>query len=263
MRRLFIALALFATGCFDIEQSIDLNKDMSGTAKVRMGVDFEPMVNIMAYVGHGMVDGKTTPVTKEELDKVKADFKKQGWSKKGAPQATKEEIQKKLPPGITLLDSAVDERDLGVVSTFRFSFDHLSRLNKLVFPSDDKKKESEGDASSKNTMMEQPFQNLEVVESGNTVTIRTMPQNPTQSVKDQATQQSPAMSPEMEKMMRDAFKKVRIAYRITAPFTVVSSNATSREGNTLIWVYDFDRLEKMSKSGAKLDDYAVKVTYRK
>ena len=34
-------------GCFDIEQRIELNEDMSGTATITMAIDMEPM----AYVG--------------------------------------------------------------------------------------------------------------------------------------------------------------------------------------------------------------------
>ena len=58
--------AAFATGCFDIEESIDLKKDMSGTANLRLGVDMEPMITIMAMVQRGM-EGKKGPPTKEEI----------------------------------------------------------------------------------------------------------------------------------------------------------------------------------------------------
>jgi hypothetical protein len=62
--------------------------------------------------------------------------------------------------------------------------------------------------------------------------------------------------------VKDAFSKMRVAYRITAPFTVVSHNATRREGNTLIWEYDMAAFEKMEKT-KKLDDLGVHVTYRR
>ena len=250
--------ALLATGCFDIEQSIDLKKDLSGTANLKMGIDFEPMVKFMAAMGKSM-SGDKSPVTKADFDKAKADFKKQQSAKKTDPKEKKEDLAEKLPPGIKLLDSSVTEGDLSVTSNFKFAFDHLNRLAGLKMPSKDSK---EGSPSDKN-MLEQPFEGLEVIEKGDTITIRTKPANPAEKVQADAKEQSPGkMDPEMEKMMRDAFKKMRIAYRITAPFTVVSSNATRKEGSTLIWEYGYDQLEKMGKSGAKIDNL-VQVIYTK
>src|ERR1019366_1225983 len=40
--------ALFGTGCFEVEQSIELKRDLSGTANFKLGVDMEPMITIMA-----------------------------------------------------------------------------------------------------------------------------------------------------------------------------------------------------------------------
>jgi hypothetical protein len=80
-------------------------------------------------------------------------------------------------------------------------------------------------------------------------------------VKEQAAD-APKLDAATEKMVKDAFSKMRVAYRITAPFTVVSHNATRREGNTLIWEYDMAAFEKMEKT-KKLDDLGVRVTYRR
>ena len=55
---------------------------------------------------------------------------------------------------------------------------------------------------------------------------------------------------------------MRVAYRITAPFTVVSHNASRREGNTLIWEYDLESFEKMAAE-KRADAGQVRVTYRK
>jgi hypothetical protein len=64
-------------------------------------------------------------------------------------------------------------------------------------------------------------------------------------------------------MMNDAFKNLRVAWKITAPFEVISSNATRKEGNTLIWEYDFAGLQKLAASKKAMDDLAVSVTYKK
>jgi hypothetical protein len=67
--------ALFGTGCFEVEQSIELKRDLSGTANFKLGVDMEPMVMIMAKVQKEM-SGDKSPLTKAEIAKAKADFKK-------------------------------------------------------------------------------------------------------------------------------------------------------------------------------------------
>ena len=37
-----------------------------------------------------------------------------------------------------------------------------------------------------------------------------------------------------------------MAYKIDAPFDVVESNATRKEGRTLVWEYDLKTMEKMT-----------------
>ena len=255
------AVAIFATACFDIEQDINLKKDMSGTASFKLGIDMEPMILIMAQIQHDM-EGKKGPVSKEELAKAKADFKKQQTTKKTSekPEDPKKEVEKGLPPGVKLLDAQVTEQEFGVTTKFLFGFDKLSHLVGVKLSSKDKKEE--GGDPTKKSVIDSPFEGLEVVETPTTLTVRTKPNNPTETVKEEAKEQSPKMDPDTEKMMHDAFKKLRIAYKITAPFDVVSTNATRREGQTLIWEYDLDRMEKMSKA-KNPQDFDVKVTYKK
>ncbi len=254
MKRAIALLSVFLlAGCFEIEQSINLKKDLSGTADFHLGVDLEPMVVVMAQFGREM-EGKTGPMTAEELAKAKADFKKNSKKSPGeVPSA--EEIQKNLPEGVTLLDHKVKEQDFGMVSDFRFAFEKLSQLVGVKLPS-----KKEGDPADAN-VIDSPFKGLEVSESGDTFTIRTKPQNPAESVKEQAAE-GPKLDEATEKLVRDAFSKMRVGYRITAPFEIVSHNATRREGNTLIWEYDLETFEAMEKAG-KVDNSQLRVTYRR
>ena len=41
-------------------------------------------------------------------------------------------------------------------------------------------------------------------------------------------------------------KDLRVAWKIETPFEVLESNATRREGKTLIWEYDLKSFEKMT-----------------
>ncbi len=254
-RSIAILFSLFLlTGCFEIDQSIDLKKDLSGTADFHLGVDLEPMVVVMAQFAREM-EGKTGPLTAEELAKAKAEFKKS--SKKESPKqdVSREEIERSLPEGVKLLDYKMTDREFGLASDFKFGFDQISRLIDVKLPS------KEGGDPTQKSVIESPFQGLELSEKGDTITIRTKPQNPVESVKEQAGD-APKLDAATEKLVRDAFGKMRVSYRITAPFTIVSHNATRREGNTLVWEYNMEAFEKMEKSG-KVDDAQLRVTYRK
>lgn len=258
MRRslLVVSMVVLLTGCFEIEQNINLQKDLSGTADFHLGIDLEPMVLVMAQFGREM-EGKTGPMTAAEIAKAKADFKKSMTSKKssGDEKLDRGAIEKELPAGVKLLDAAVKERDFGMATDMKFGFEKLSQLVGVKLPS----KEG-GDPTQKN-IIDTPFEGLEVIEKGNTITIRTKPQNPTESVKEQAAD-APKLDAATEKMVKDAFGKMRVVYRVTAPFTVVSHNADRKEGNTLIWEYNLEKFEAMEKS-KKLDDVGVKVTYKR
>ena len=221
-----LSLLLF-TGCFEIEQSIELKKDLSGTAAFHLGVDLEPMIVVMAQVGREM-EGKTGPATEEEIALAKAEFRKK---------------------------ASTEERDLGMASDFRFAFDRLSALTGVKLPS-----KKGGDPTQEN-VVDNPFEGLEVSEDGDTLTIRSKPQNPTETVEEK-TKDGPPMDPAVEKLMRGAFEKMRVVYRIKAPFEVLSHNATRREGDTLVWEYDLKAFEAMEKSG-RIDDAQVRVTYRR
>jgi hypothetical protein len=245
---------LLLSGCFEIEQTLDLKKDLSGTADFHLGVDLEPMIVVMAQFGRSM-EGKSGPLTADELAKAKADFKKSSKKSGSSKEPSRADIEKDLPEGVKLLSYGMKEREFGIDTNFKFGFEKLSQLVGVKLPS------KGGDDPTQKNVIESPFEGLEVSEKGDTLTIRTKPQNPTASVKEQAAD-APKLDAATEQMVKDAFSKLRVAYRITTPFTIVSHNATRREGNTLIWEYDMAAFEKIEKS-KKLDDMGVRVTYRR
>ncbi|MEA2163554.1 MAG: hypothetical protein QOK37_1681 [Thermoanaerobaculia bacterium] len=262
-RGIFFAglIALFGSGCFEVEQSIELKKDLSGTANFKFGIDMEPMVMIMAKMQKEM-SGDKTPLTKAELAAAKADFKKneKKSTSESAPDPRKE-AEGGLPPGVKLLDVAVQEKEFGVTTDMKFAFDKLSSLVGVKLG-----KKKEGDAPAdpmKKSMIDTPFEGLQISETASTITIRTKPQNPAEKAKAEAGAQAPKLDPETEKMMNDAFKKLRVAWKITAPFEVVSSNATRKEGKTLIWEYDFAKFQSLAENPKAMDDLGVMVTYKK
>ena len=254
-KALALCAVVFLAGCFEIDQSINLQKNLSGTADFHLGIDFEPMVVVMAQFAHDM-EGKKGPVTKAEIEKARADFKKNA-KKSESKEPSRADIQKELPEGVKLLDFKATERDFGVSTDFKFGFDQLRQLVGVKLPS----KEGGGDPTSKN-VVDSPFENMELMEKGDTITIRTKPLNPAESVKEEA-KDAPKLDADTEKLIKDAFGKMRVTYRITAPFTIVSSNATRREGNTLVWEYDMARFEELAKNKKSTEDFGVRVTYKR
>ena len=71
MKKLIAALGvlLLTAGCFEVENSIKLEKDLSGTADFHLGIDMEPMIIIMAQVAKEM-DGKKGALTDAEIERV-------------------------------------------------------------------------------------------------------------------------------------------------------------------------------------------------
>jgi len=255
----FSVLALVClSSCFDIEQSLVLQKDMSGKAGFRMGIDFEPMVLIMLQMQRSM-EGKEGVPTKAEIAKAKADFLAQ--QKKKPESETKidpKEIQAHLPKGITLVDQSIKEDGLKMVTNIVFGFTDPSKLALINLP----KKENAEKPTEKN-VIDKPFDSLDIVDDGKTVVIRSKPANPLKGVQEGAKEAGGAggaENKEMDAMMKDALKGLRVAFRIEAPFQVVETNATSRKGNTLLWEYNLESMEKMQKDGAMPGVY---VKYRK
>jgi hypothetical protein len=237
MNRKMLALGLAACllgaiGCFDVEQAMTLQKDLSGKAAFSMTVNMEPMVLFMLRMQREMAGQKGEP-TAAEIEKAKKEFLASRKEETKDPEKEKAELVKSLPPGIKLLDSSMKEDGLKIAANFVFSFDHISKLSKIHFS----KKDSEpGQPGAKNPF-EEPFAGLKVTDEGKTLLLTTEAINPAAEQKTQAAGMD--LSPEMKKQMEDAFK-------IDAPFEVVESNATRKEGRTLIWEYDLKSLEKMT-----------------
>src|SRR3954447_6835579 len=107
--------AIFAAGCFEVEQSIELKRDLSGTANFKLGVDMEPMITIMAKVQKEM-GGDKSPLTKAEIEAAKAEFRKSQKKTTTTTADPRKEAEAGLPPGVKLLDVSVTEKEFGMVT---------------------------------------------------------------------------------------------------------------------------------------------------
>lgn len=246
-------------GCFDIEQTLTLEKNLSGKAGFSMKVNMEPMVGFMVRMQREM-EGKTGEPTAAELDKARQEFLA---SKKpeAAPdfEKDKKELQQKLPKGVTLLDSSFKDEGLKIAANFLFGFDNVSKLSEITFPKKQEEgAEQQGPGGGPGNPVEAPFNGLKVVDEGGTILVTSPTENPVAEQQEQTAQMD--LDPAAKKQMEEMFKGLRVAFKITAPFEVVEHNAHRKEGNTLIWEYDINSLQKM-----KPEELAqgVRVRYKK
>lgn len=237
---LVLAVCLLASaGCFDIEQTITLQKDLSGKAGFSMKVDMEPMVVFMTRMQREMA-GQTGEISAADLEKAKKEFlasRKTETSEKPDPA----EVQKNLPAGVKLLDTSFKEDGLKILANFAFGFDNVSKLGQIKFP---KKEGDEGGPPGTKNPFDEPFAGLKIKDEGKTLLLTSEAVNPAAESKAQASEID--MSPEAKKQIEDAFKGLRFAVKIDAPFEVLEHNATRKEGHTLIWEYDLKSMEKMT-----------------
>jgi hypothetical protein len=238
---LTLAAALLA-GCFDVEQSLSLQKDLSGTAGFTMTVNFEPMALMMLRMQREMAGTKGEP-TPAEIAKAKQDFLA---SKKGQKSPAddfaveKAKFEKTLPPGVQLIDAGADDQGLKMRVHFKVRFDDAAKLAKLQLSSPEKQQEP----GPKNPY-DEPFAAMKVVDEGKTILVTSALIDPLKKQEEaQKGSGAPEMTPEMRQQMLEAFQGFRLAFKLDTPLEVVESNATRREGHTLYWEYNLESLEK-------------------
>jgi hypothetical protein len=234
---------LLLAGCFDIEQTISINRDLSGKAGFAMTVDMEPMALFMLYMQREM-EGKTGEPTKEELAKAREELKGK-MTKTTETSFNKDEVKKELPTGVELLDAEVKEEGLKIKARFLFGVDRITKLSELRLEKKDVNQVGAGEPQRQDPHpFAQPFDGFEVKDEGATILVTTKAVNPVADQKSQTD--SMDVSPDAKKLVEQAFSGLRFAVKIEAPFEVVEHNATRKEGKTLIWEYDLKSLEKMT-----------------
>jgi hypothetical protein len=256
MRKMMIATllsgsCLLLSGCFDVEQSLVLQKDLSGKAGFTMTVDMEPMATMMAHMKHAMAGGEGEPSAQEIADVKKEMLASKKSETKMKPEAEKEKLEKELPPGVKLLDSSIKEEGLKTTVNLLFGFDNVSKLGMIHLP----EKEGAEAGSPTANPFDQPFADLQLKDEGKTYLLTSRTINPAAEKAE-----APEMSPEEEKQVEQMFKGLRLAYKIEIPFEVVESNATRRDGRTLYWEYDLKTLSKMKPEELK---EGVRVRFKK
>ncbi|HBL28225.1 MAG TPA: hypothetical protein DD490_15430 [Acidobacteria bacterium] len=253
-----LAGSLLLTGCFDVEQTLVLQKDLSGKAGFSMKVSLEPMVSMMLMMQRSM-EGKEGDPTPEELAQARKDFlAKSSSESKPDPEQQKADLAKSLPAGVTLLDSRFQEKELDILAAFTLGFDDVHKLKQVRLDAKPAEGEAAGPPGPPNPF-DTPFGDLEVTDEGGTFLLTTKATNPLEEQKEEMGGPE-GVDPEMAKQLEQAFKDLRVAWKIEAPFEVLESNAHRREGKTLIWEYTLDSMKDMDPAKAA---EGIRVRYKK
>lgn len=223
--------ALATSACLQVEQTLTLERDLSGKAGFAMNLDMESLVPIMAAFKKSM-DGKGTVPTAAELAEARKELLANQKTEKKDLEQEKKEFESQLPAGVKLIDAQAKEDGLKVAASFLLGFDQVSKLSQVKFP----KSGDKADAMGGTNPVESPFGGLKVVTEGQTILITTPVDNPLADQQEKTSQMP--MDAAVVGLVQQLFKGVRMSFKITAPFEVVEHNAHRREGTTLIWDYD-------------------------
>lgn len=211
MRSFAVALLSLSlvTGCFEADESITLNADLSGTADFKIVVNHEPIIVSNAWLERALKRKSGAP-TPAELAEAKADYIAQLRSKPGDIYSL-EQIDEALPGGVRALqyDESTKPGDRTSMNV-RIGFDSVESLRDAHLPRGDNFL----------NLPDAPFTTLDVADQDGIITIRATPPNPAGSGEE----------PPPGEWGPNLLETVRVTYRITAPFAVVEHNADRRDG---------------------------------
>ena len=228
-RIVLTGLALLATGCMQVEYGIVLEDDLSGTADMDLTVDLDRVARTTAAV-KAAFEGTGEP-TEEQIEEARREIVAEMDLDDSLDTAgLRAEIESDLPDGVRLL--GVDEERDGLQRRVRmeFAFDHVNRLREF-----DTRWDRSGDPDGDHEGSK-PFEGLEIIERDGEIIVRNDPIDPIDEIEDNM------FVPDgmIETMLQD----ISVTFRLETPFEVLEHNATRREGRTLIWVFDWERLRQ-------------------
>ncbi len=257
MRRMLFATTavLLLGGCLQVETTMELQRDLSGTASLSIGVDLESMVYVMATITHTF-SGEEGPPTEQELADARAELMSEQDTDEFDPVEARAEIEPRLPAGVRLRDIHSEQEGLRTSYRIEFAFDHIEQLKDVDLSDPDEDPEAMADPTAgTGKAFDSPFEDLELVDEGTTWLLRTPPTDPVAT----AEEESGGMEG-MEGLMGMAFKGLKVSFAITPATEVVAHNATRVDGRTLYWEYD---LSDFMDEGDKTAEEGIWLRFRK
>ena len=235
--------AIALGGCFDVEEKIVLDKDLSGTASVQVTVDFEPVAYFWAVMGKQLREEPGGPSV-AELERAKwlmlHDLGEDGgFFTEGFANA----MNGPLPEGVWRLEADSSREELKEHFKVRFGFDHVAKLAEVVLAL------GENGELDRDNPVERPLGGLRIVDEGETLLITHEPFDLDTAEQWPQSDESSSEQGEFSEYFAAAASeamlgvrmKARYVFTIEAPFEIVEHNATRVEGDVLIWEYDSEQ----------------------
>jgi hypothetical protein len=271
MRRLAATLVVIVgltSGCVDVQQAITLERDLSGTARVAIAVNLEPMALFMAKLERGF-SGKPGEPGEAEIAKARAAMLSDSRDKVPTDfEAEKRAMAESLPAGVRLLDGRFSEDGLKFAADITLAFDKVGLLAALAMPSRQTTpgapakaaKGAKGKSTAGSNPFDAPFEGLKVVDAGSTITVSMPVQNPVADEPFPGGGKDGPPDAETMKEIEALMGGLRFGFTLTTPFEVVEHTAHRREGTTLVWDYDLKKILKLTPKDMK---DGIRVRYRK
>ena len=239
LRGMLVAgVAWFAAGCMQFDYGITLEDDLSGTADVDLAIDLDRVAYMSAYIQNAFGGEGGEPSAeqiKEAREEILAEVDE---DENFSVESMRAEIEPDLPDGVVLLYANVDRDELLTTVNMRFAFDHVDKLKEIRLDDDDDGEDSGAPVDS------EPFENLEIIEDGDEIIIRSEPINPMQEIDEMG--EMPFVSDEMIEKLLQGFS---VTFSITSPFKVEEHNATRKDGKTLVWEFNLETLKSGEATG--------------
>ena len=232
-----LALCLpFVSACFNVEQRLKLNKDLSGEVNLSMTMNMEPIALLVLGMQREMSGQKGDP-TPQEIEQAKKEILASGKTRRSQRFPPRALIEKNLPPGVKLLDTSITEEGMGMAGRFSLAFDNVSKLAQIRIPA------QEGGSPQDKDPLAHPFP-FDIKDEGSTLLLTMETKNP---VGDQKAQTGDIeLPPALQKQVEAVFNGSRIAFMLETPLAILDHNATRVDGQTLYWEYEPKALEKMT-----------------
>ena len=230
-----LVLTVLSVGCMQVDYGIVLEDDLSGTTDLDITIDLDRIAYSAALI-QAAFEGTGEPPTEEQVEAAREKILSEMDSEeKFDEDDMRAEIEEDLPDGMTLRYAKQERDELKQRVRLGFGFEHVDRLREFEMRDDEDDDHVPGVEHSR------PFEGLEVIERGNEVIVRNEPIDPIDDMSD-----SPMVS---ERMVDNMMKDLSVTFRLETPFEIVEHNATHRDGRTLVWVFDYERLKQDEPAG--------------
>ena len=230
-----LVLTVLSVGCMQVDYGIVLEDDLSGTTDLDITIDLDRIAYSVALI-QAAFEGTGEPPTEEQVEAAREKILSEMDSEeKFDEDDMRAEIEEDLPDGMTLRYAKQERDELKQRVRLGFGFDHVDRLREFEMRDDEDDDHVPGVEHSR------PFEGLEVIERGNEVIVRNEPIDPIDDMSD-----SPMVS---ERMVDNMMKDLSVTFRLETPFEIVEHNATRKDGRSLIWVFDYERLKQDEPAG--------------